>query len=91
MTALVFRPGDSRQVVNNCFNLWRGWGVEPKQSDWSLMQRHIIEVMASGGQERADYILNWLAWCVQNPAQRAEAALVFRGKRAPARGRSAMP
>jgi hypothetical protein len=83
---LVFRPGDSRQVINNHFNLWRGWGVEPKAGDWSLMQRHIVEVMAAGDQERADYILNWLAWCVQNPEHRAEVALVFRGKKGTGKG-----
>jgi Family of unknown function (DUF5906) len=83
---LIFRPGDTRQVINNHFNLWRGCGVPPKQGDWSLMQRHIVEVMAAGDQERAEYILNWLAWLVQHPDQQAEVALIFRGKKGTGKG-----
>ena len=83
---LVFRPGDTRRVIDNKFNLWRGWGVEPKAGDWSLMKAHIREMMASSDQEHFEYILNWLAWCVQNPDQRAEVALVFRGKKGVGKG-----
>ena len=66
-------------MVGNHVNLWRGWGVEPKQGDWSLMQRHINEVLANGDATSASYILKWSAWAVQNPARRAEVALVFKG------------
>lgn len=83
--ALRFLPGQPREV-EGYLNLWRGWAVEPKQGDWSLMQRHIRDVLAGGNEEYADYILNWAAWAVQNPHRPAEAALVFRGEKGVGKG-----
>lgn len=68
------------------YNLWRGFGVNPKAGDWSLMREHVRRVLASGVEEYADYILRWAAWTVQNPAEPAEAALVFRGGKGTGKG-----
>jgi hypothetical protein len=73
-------------ISDGKFNLWRGWAVEPKTGDWSLMQRHILDVLAAGNREHAEYILNFAAWCVQHPAEPAEVALVFRGPEGTGRG-----
>lgn len=78
---LTFAPGNPAEVTDGKFNLWRGWGVTPKQGDWSLMRAHIHWVLACGDDDAADYIIHWLAWAVQHPDQRAEVALVFQGKR----------
>lgn len=67
-------------------NLWRGFGVEPAPGDWSLMQRHIKEVLAAGDEEASAYVENWLAWAVQQPAERAQVALVFKGGRGTGKG-----
>ena len=50
------------------------------------MRQHIEEVLASGNADHATYIINWIAWAVQNPADRAEVALVFRGKKGTGKG-----
>ena len=83
---LVYAPGNTASVIGNKFNLWRGWGVDPKLGDWSLMKAHIREVMAGGKQDRFAYIIKWLAWCVQNPDQQAEVVLIFRGKKGTGKG-----
>jgi hypothetical protein len=72
-------------IVAGKLNLWRGWGVDPKAGDWSLMKKHILEV-ASSNSEHENYILNFAAWCVQHPDEPAEAALVFRGPEGTGRG-----
>ena len=82
---VTFEPCEPR-VVNGKLNLWRGWGVEPKAGDWSLMQQHIFEVLASGKRDYERYILNFAAWCVQHPSEQAEVALVFRGPEGTGRG-----
>jgi Family of unknown function (DUF5906) len=64
-------------VIDGRLNLWRGWGIEPKQGDWSLMKRHIEDVLAAGDPAVNTYILNWLAWTFQHPDQQAEAAPTF--------------
>lgn len=82
---VTFQPGGS-EVIEGHLNLWRGWGIEPKAGDWSLMCKHIFEVLASGNPEFDRYIMNWLAWSVQHPDQRAEVAIVFRGLRGTGKG-----
>lgn len=37
-------------------------GVSPIKGDWSLMQDHIREVLASGDDDADAYITNWLAF-----------------------------
>lgn len=67
-------------------NLWRGWGCDVRKGDWSRMRSHIINVLAAGDPEAADYILRWSAWTVQNPAKPAEVALVTRGDKGAGKG-----
>jgi len=82
---VVCEPG-SGPVVDGKLNLWTGWGVTPKRGDWSLMQKHLGEVLAAGNEELDAYIMKWLAWAVQHPDQQPESALVFIGKRGSGRG-----
>src|SRR5262245_34894149 len=82
---VVFRPAGTR-IINGRLNLWTGWGVEPKQGDWSLLRRHIREVLAAGDEDVYQYIMNWLAWAVQHPDEQAEVALVFIGERGTGKG-----
>jgi hypothetical protein len=83
---LTFRPDIEAGQVDGCLNLWRGWGVQRAPGDWSLMQQHIEEVIAAGDEKAKVYILNWLTWTLQHPAERAQVALVLRGGRGSGRG-----
>ncbi len=82
---LVFEPGAERELDGR-LNLWRGWGVEPEPGDWTLMRAHIREVLARGDAAADRYILRWIAWTLQNPDRRAEAALVFKGRKGTGKG-----
>lgn len=82
---ITFLPGGP-EVVNECLNLWQGWGVEPKVGDWSLIREHIEVVLASGNREFAEYITRWIAWGIQNPAAQAEVALVLVGPKGAGKG-----
>lgn len=82
---LTFQPGQPEEIDGK-LNLWRGWGVPPRQGCWKLMRRHIIEVLAADDVEAADYIIRWVAWAFQHPAERAQAALVFKGKKGTGKG-----
>jgi Family of unknown function (DUF5906)/Bifunctional DNA primase/polymerase, N-terminal len=84
-SGVVFEPCKPA-VINGKLNLWRGWGIEPQAGDWSLMQQHIGEVLASGESEHAQYIRKFAAWCVQHPDVPAEVALVFKGREGTGRG-----
>jgi hypothetical protein len=73
-------------VVDGKLNLWRGWAVQPAPGDWSLMRRHIYEVLASGNPAHGDYMLRFCAWSVQNPGKPAEVALVLKGMKGTGKG-----
>ncbi len=68
------------------YNMWRGYSVEPAPGDWSLMQQHIFDVIASGVSEHYEYIMNWLAYAFQNPCTVPKVAIVLRGKKGTGKG-----
>jgi energy-coupling factor transporter ATP-binding protein EcfA2 len=80
-----FRPKQAG-VVNGYLNLWRGWGVEPRPGDWSLIDNHIRVVIAGGVEELARYVKWWIAWAIQNPDKQAEVALVLIGEKGSGKG-----
>jgi hypothetical protein len=82
---ITFWPGKGK-VVNDCLNLWRGWGCEPREGDWSLIRDHIETVLASGNAEFSRYLIRWIAWSIQNPDKQAEVALVLIGAKGAGKG-----
>jgi hypothetical protein len=82
---ITFLP-DGPKVVNQCLNLWQGWGVEQKAGDWSLIHQHIKVVLADGNEVFGGYITRWIAWAIQNPAAQAEVALVLIGAKGAGKG-----
>jgi hypothetical protein len=81
---IVFEPGEG---LPNCYNLWRGFAVEPKKGDWSLFQGHIHEVICSGNEEHYRYLLAWMAHTVQEPGgEKPGISVVIRGKQGVGKG-----
>ena len=72
-------PNAPKELPNGYLNLWRGYGIEPKQGKWPLMLRHICHVLAGGDLKAAKYILGWAAWSLQHPGEQPEVALVLQG------------
>lgn len=83
---LTFHPGNNARVIDGKLNLWQGWAFQPRQGDWSKLREHIWIVVASRRKEVFDYVMNWLAWCVQHPDERAEVCLVMQGQRGTGKG-----
>jgi Family of unknown function (DUF5906) len=79
-------PGGPLVLPNGYFNIYRGWGVMPKQGQWPLMQAHIKNILANGDPKAHTYILRYGAWCLQNPDKRAEVALVLKGEKGAGKG-----
>lgn len=61
------------------YNLYRGWGVEPRGGNIDFLLGYIESILCSGNQQQCQYLLNWLAYCVQYPERQAEVAVVLRG------------
>ena len=67
-------------------NLWRGWSVEPRPGDWSLMRELVERVLCSGDRASADYVTRWMAFMLQRPGVPPEAAICFRGREGTGKG-----
>lgn len=80
---VVCAPG---QNVPGHYNLWRGFAVEAKPGDWSLLRRHIYDNICGGDQDLHNYLMAFLAHGVQRPDERPEVAVVFRGGRGTGKG-----
>ena len=84
-SGVTFQPGEAK-VIDGQLNLWRGFGVKPKQGDWSLLKEHIKVVLCASNEVLYDYVIKWIAWAVQHPGERAEVAIVFKGDRGTGKG-----
>jgi hypothetical protein len=82
---VMFRPGASPEV-NNCLNLWQGWGVEDWAGDWGFLRSHILRVICNGNRDFAVYVIRWIAWAIQHPDAQAEVALVLIGQKGTGKG-----
>ena len=71
---VIFAPAGEK-VVEGCLNLWQDWGVAAKPGQWPKIKAHIGLV----GGEHWEYLLRWIAWAFQHPAEQAEVALVLIG------------
>ena len=69
----------SGPVPPDTFNLWRGLGVQPRCGDWYILRRYLLEVICANDEAHFQWLLGWLAYCVQHPERRAEVAVVLRG------------
>jgi hypothetical protein len=74
------------QATANIYNLWLGWGVDPKAGDWPLLRQHMLEIICSGNEEHYRYLISWCAHCVQHPEKQAEVAVVMRGLKGTGKG-----
>jgi hypothetical protein len=54
--------------------------------NWSLLRDHIFKVVCSGRQEHFDYLINWMAYAVQNPDRPMGVAIAFLGAQGAGKG-----
>ena len=83
---ITFEPHGPLEVPDDRLNLWRGFGIEPKQGDWSLLRNHIFNIICSGNQTHFDYLIRWAAFTVQHPNEPIGVALAFRGAQGAGKG-----
>lgn len=60
-------------------NTWAGFAVVPKPGDWSLMKEHILNNLCSGNQEYYDWLMDWMADMIQEPADPKGCAVILGG------------
>src|SRR5262249_41256180 len=81
---IVYAPGLS--AANGKLNLWNGFGCEPREGKWDLYYDHLYNNICCGNAEHLEYMLNWMAYAVQQPGRPGEVAVVWRGKEGTGKG-----
>lgn len=82
---VVFHPNKPAEFDGQ-YNLWRGWSVKPEAGEWGRMKTHIYEVLCSGNQSHYEWLMDWMADLIQDPANPKGAALVMRGPEGAGKG-----
>lgn len=78
--AVDFDPGLPPGENGELWNMWRGFNLKPAPGDWSSFRAFIEEVIAAGDPTKAKWVLNWMAWVVQNPSDPIGTAPVLTGR-----------
>lgn len=78
-TRVDFDPSLPPGHNGKTWNLWTGFGVEPRPGDWSLLQEHILANICGGDQKLSDWLLNWMAIGIQKPGEPTGTAPVLVG------------
>jgi hypothetical protein len=86
---MVLQPG--QEVAPDVYNLWRGWGIEPKPGNWTTIRRHLLETVCAADDELFEYFRGWMAFAVQHPDRRPEVAVVLRGGKGAGKGAAVAP
>ena len=67
------------KVPYGYYNTWNGFAVEPIKGDCSLFINHVKNIICDGKEEHYEWLLDWFADLIQNPAEPKGCCLVMRG------------
>jgi hypothetical protein len=70
----------TRPAPAGYYNIWKGLAVQPVPGDWSLLRKHIWEVICSCNLDLFQWVLAWLADGVRRPGETGHTILVMKGK-----------
>lgn len=77
--SVCFLPNVENDAV---YNLWRGYGCDALPgNDHEPFLEHILKNICRNNKEYYDYLIKWMARCVQQPATQGEVAVIIRGKK----------
>lgn len=79
-TAMEDRPKSMNDKVLNTWQDFIAVNLEEEVKPKRIILDHILNVLAAGNEEYYEYILNSLAWLMQNPGKKIGVALIFTSK-----------
>lgn len=68
------------------YNTWTGLAVDPRPGKCDLFLDHVLRINCSGNQEYFDWLMDWCADAVQDPANPKGTAVVMRGEEGTGKG-----
>jgi len=74
---LVFDPSET--CPDTHFNTWQGFAFRSLPGECSKYIDHIRKIICGGNDDLFQYLIMWMARCVQSPESPGEVAIVLRG------------
>jgi hypothetical protein len=74
----MYPPGGP-ELPSRFYNLWHGWGVEPRVGTWDLFKEHLFHVVCRQNMDWYDYLIRFLASRFQFPGQKLGVSPVLIG------------
>lgn len=68
------------------YNTWKGFSVKPRPGACELLLNHIRTIICGGNDEHYEWVLDWCADAVQDPANPKGTAVVMRGEEGAGKG-----
>jgi hypothetical protein len=79
---LTYEPGKPKRLYNpDRFNLWTGWGVEPKEGDITPFMDLVDHIFSGAEPAAKEWFLNWCAYPLQYPGSKMFSSVVIHGIR----------
>lgn len=73
----IMAPGGEAPM--GYFNLWAGWSVDPEPGNVDIWLDHMKHVVCRGNEEYFNFVIDWMADAVQNPAKPKGVAIILQG------------
>ncbi len=73
---VVFAPG---KTVAGAFNLWSGFAYDARPGKCDLFLDHVFHNLCQDSELLYEYMMGWMALCVQRPDRPGHVAMVMRG------------
>jgi hypothetical protein len=71
-------PGKPERYMGY-YNMWGGFAYPEVEGDWSLYQNHVRDIICNGDEDLSEWIFDWMADLVQDPANPKGCAIVMHG------------
>ena len=81
---VTFDP--SGKASPDLYNQWSGFAVQPEKGSCRLFLNHVREVICDNNEPLYEYVIDWMADIVQNPAKLLGVALVLMGGQGTGKG-----
>lgn len=75
---LTYSPGQPR-IVDDCFNVWKGWGVEQKKGDVKPFFKLVDHLFTGAEPTAKEWFLRWCAYPLQHPGVKLFSTVLLHG------------
>lgn len=75
---VTYAPGQEQITAQNEFNVWPGWGVEPKKGDIKPW-KELLDWVFKGDKDARTWFEQWCAYPLQNPGAKLYSAVCMWG------------